>query len=231
MKIYTFQFIGNKHRQEDSFKISSDNAFFVLCDGVGGSEEGLEASQYVSNRLIELYESNSSDRFKLDYSIKLVSAELKAFYNEKKIATTLVAMQLKEGNAYLSSVGDSKLFYVHSNSSKSWTSKDDSLVQDLRDIGVLKSEEDMKSHPFRNKITKALNSTKLLTSISVNEINNIQSGDIFYLCSDGAIENIMSDQVLNLFSQKLLSFEQKSKHLEILASESIDNSTGILIQV
>lgn len=231
MKIYTYQFIGNKNRQEDYFGISKDNSFFVLCDGVGGSDSGLEASQYVSNRLIELYESDSIDGFQLEYSIKLVSAELNAIYKEKNIATTLVAIQLKEGNALISSIGDSKLFYHDVESSQSWTTKDDSLVQDLMDIGVLNSEEDMRIHPFRNRITKALNSTHLVTSVLIDEISNVGDGDLFFLCSDGAIENILSHEVISLFAKKLLTFEQKSKHLEILASESIDNSTGILIQV
>lgn len=231
MKICTFQFIGSKKEQEDYFRISDDSSFFVLCDGVGGSDSGIEASQYVANRLIELYESDSIEGFQLQYAIKLVSAELNAIYTKRKIATTLVAMQLKKGNGYVAAVGDSKLFYHHINSDRSWISRDDSLVQDLRDIGVLKSEEDMRNHPFKNKITKALNSTNVLTSVMVNEISNVRMGDLFFLCSDGAIENILSHQVIKLFSKRVLTFEEKSKHLEILASDSIDNSTGILVEI
>jgi serine/threonine protein phosphatase PrpC len=66
--------------------------------------------------------------------------------------------------------------------------------------------------------------------IQVKCIPNIKKGDIFILCSDGVLENMTSDDLVEIFSNSKLTFEENFKVLQNICTQySKDNNTAIAI--
>lgn len=235
MKIYSFQTIGNRQRQEDSFYISSDNKLFALCDGVGGSNDGQLGSITVKNSINNSYKLHCS--LKNSYDLKsIIESASTALYNTgyDNIATTLALLYLSDNKAYISHFGDTRIYFISKRNNKCFVTEDHSIVQELFKDGIIKTEEEMRKHPFRHMITKSLNSSKLLdyNSIEVETINDIESGDMFILCTDGVLENYNNEEIVSLFTDEAFDFESICKSLENTSRAlSKDNSTAIIIEV
>ena len=167
MIIKHFQTIGKKATQEDAFYISTDHRLFVICDGVGGRHHGDLASQSIVNELTRHYESPVSQKRTFGQIKKYLNASLQKLetlsddQNELKgISTTLALLYIKDDQYHTAHIGDSRIILLSSTNTSFWSTKDHSVVQELYDAGVLKSEMDMRTHPYRNRITRAITASE-----------------------------------------------------------------------
>jgi serine/threonine protein phosphatase PrpC len=147
-------------------------------------------------------------------------------------SSTLVILLLKEGKAYMTHVGDSKIIYIDKTHHEWWVSKDHSLVQELFEAGILGSEREMKTHPLRNRITLSMNSDSLIaeSEIKIDTLSKIHPGDIFMLCTDGVIENMTTDEIVKLCMEHPAetAFHQIRQYCQ---QNSKDNNTAIFIEI
>jgi PPM family protein phosphatase len=233
MRVLQFTQIGSRKKQEDSLFISDDNKLFVVCDGVGNSVDGAGASQSITNSIHHYYKGGH-ELLPEDTVKGLISnANMDLIHNQLVgSSSTLALLFLNFGNAYITHLGDSKIFYISQN--KWWATKDHSFVQELYEAGILASESEMKSHPLRSRITKAVTDEPLVIEddIHIKVIPNIIEGDIFILCTDGVLENLTSDELVDIFSNSKLSFEERFKTLQNICTQySKDNNTAVAILV
>lgn len=235
MRIFRFEHQGQRPKQEDSSYISDDRSLFLVCDGVGGSHNGGEASKAIVEIIGKQYSMMANADFESSLKRLVVQANYQLFelFNENKTAsTTLVLVLIKEDKAFITHLGDSKIFYIDKTKHEWWVSKDHSLVQELFEAGILETEREMKSHPLRNRITLSMNSDTLLAEdeIKINVVPKVNTGDIFILCTDGVLENITSDEMADLFTNKPI--EEAYLQLKSQCQEnSKDNNTAIIIEV
>jgi serine/threonine protein phosphatase PrpC len=237
MKVLSFEHQGQRPSQQDSSYISHDMSLFLVCDGVGGSMHGGEASRIIKDSIESQYKNRKISHVEKDLKEFLVQANynlLNTFSHTtaKAASSTLVLVLLKDGKAYTTHLGDSKIFYINKVTHEYWVSKDHSLVQELFEAGILESENEMKSHPLKNRITLAMSSDSLVDEleIKVDVIPNINKGDIFILCTDGVLENLTSDQMVELFTNNPI--EEAYKHVKSLCEEhSRDNNTAIFVEI
>lgn len=167
----------------------------VLCDGMGGESRGGLASkisvELISGRIKENYRENmggNSIRNLLISSINaansLVRAEAEKNGSEI-MGTTCVAAIIVDGNAFVVNVGDSRgyrLFTEGEDECIQQVTKDHSHVRELVESGQITAEQ-AKTHPERNKITRAIGAEEDITPDYFEFF--LKEGDMLLLCSDG----------------------------------------------
>ena len=240
MKIHYFQQIGQREYQQDFYWHEEELGLFVLCDGMGGAASGDVASEIVVDTIITkakdgLLPSSEENVQKLvALAETALSNRLETHPEEKGSGTTLTLLYLQSDKAIVAHIGDSRVYHIQTEENQVWHTEDHSFVQELFRSGVIKTEAEMRSHPQRNRITKALQASNKPKPIqaSVHIISPIKKGDIFILCSDGVLEPFSSEAFQNLCLDKTLSLNEKMEQIKNrCAKESKDNNTAYFIEL
>lgn len=230
--------IGQRPNQEDSIA-QWDNRLFVLCDGMGGHEKGEVASQTVCQSLVRWFEENIKDDLfsddQLREALEYAYSELDKFDDgsPRKMGTTLTLLYICNNGITAAHIGDSRIYHIrpHSNPSPTgevrrghsdailYQSRDHSLAYDLFQAGEITYEE-MATFPQKNIVTRAMTpgqDNRMRPDII--HITDIQPGDYFYMCSDGMLEQMSNDELVDIFSSKDTDAEKQS----ILIKDTLDN--------
>lgn len=208
---------------QDNFIISricENCTLCVVCDGMGGANSGNVASEIASEIFVEkvrkysaskinpkgILEINSDDACViLDGAVR--DANLAVYKKSQSAAvyrgmgTTLVAALFCDEVTYVANVGDSRLYLISDNTITQIT-HDHSYVQHLIDSGSL-SVEDARTHPYRNRITRAVGiQQELETDIYSVDLSGL---DICYLllCSDGLSGLLLPEDIYAIISSDL----------------------------
>lgn len=239
--------IGRKDQQEDAVwplfsDVSPNNPCIVLCDGVGGSEHGEVASQ-TSSKVIGEYltsvikEKQAVSEADLHQAVNLAYDELEKMDTDSSeggavsMATTLTCVCIHNDGILAAHMGDSRIYHIRPGQGLLYQSADHSLVNALLQAGELTLEE-AKTFPRKNVITKAIQPHgKKRYKAEVQHLTDIQNGDYIFLCSDGVLEQLTNERLVEILSMNC-SDEEK---LAILESESTDktkdNYTAYLIPI
>ena len=111
-----------------------------------------------------------------------------------------------------------------------YKSRDHSLVFELYQAGEI-SYQEMKSHPRKNQITRAMIAgSDNRQRMDVVHITNIQPGDYFMICSDGILERLDDEELMDLLTDGS-SDEQKRQKLVELTASNADNHSAYLVHV
>ena len=206
---------------------------FVLCDGVGGSDDGSFASKYICETIILSYEKRkikTSDDLK---EIVVKASKELTLVTDKYVATTLSLIYFGSDLVYLMHLGDTRVYYFNSKLLELKRTKDHSLVRDLFEAGILKSEAEMRTHPLKNRITRSINSKDVLDKKDIEHriIKNTSPGDIFLLCTDGVVE-VFNDTALKNMFIKEKCFTTLANRIESETNMlSHDNNSAILLEL
>lgn len=184
-------------------KVNDNTFWLVLCDGMGGMEDGDLASRrvcsYMAEMLEEVFVEYAPDDEIPDLLKKIVcfSNDMLADENIKRrtgglMGTTVVAAVVRGNNVTVAHCGDSRAYLIGKKSIKQMT-KDHSVVQELVDAGKLTPQQ-AANHPNRNVITRALGVEKGIRPDVTGF--RIQKGDILLLCSDGLSNMIQDSDIL-----------------------------------
>ena len=186
---------------EDSFLVLEEEAYFAVADGAGGHENGARAS-FLTASEIETYLKKptgvSDDTVPLD-TVKELALTTRAIHSANrtifkendggKMASTIVGCQLNHEKLLLEHVGDSRC-YLYRNKQLKQLTEDHSFVNDLFRSGKI-DREDMKTHKFRNVITRAIGVSNEVV-VDSQWVDFLRE-DIFLLCSDG-LTGFVSDE-------------------------------------
>ena len=228
--------VGKKRKiNQDSFGTAKNDwgEIFVVADGMGGHKGGEVASQITVDCVCNAFKNagdNISPAVLLDRSIHqandLVSSKAKEDPELEGMGTTIVAVIIKDEEAHIAHVGDSR-GYIFRNNQPVFKTKDHSFVQDLVDQGLI-SEEDAETHPKKNQILQAIGAGEIQPDISTQKLFK---DDYILLCSDGLSGEVNDPELL----QKLKSFGPMDacKNLVDLANErgGPDNITVIAVHI
>ena len=180
---------------QDAFvcgQLSDTVRFAVVCDGMGGANGGNIASamavRVIANRLAEGYRIGMSDDSLFNLLETTVAAANIEIYDAAQqdpqlqgMGTTAVIAVADDTHALIAHVGDSRA-YIYTEGQLQQLTRDDSIVQDMVDKGQL-TEEQARSHPRKNFITKALGVTE---DVEAGYLTcQLQAQDGLLLCTDG----------------------------------------------
>ena len=141
------------------------------------------------------------------------------------MGTTLEVCLIYNNRAYISHIGDSRIYRIRKNIIRQLT-QDHSYVQTLVKQGTITKEE-AKHHPKKNMLTKALGCNAFVEPDVM--VRGFQKDDILIMCSDGLTNMIDSAEILNIVQE---NFEIASNELIKKANENggMDNTTVIVIK-
>ena len=240
---YSFHQIGKRDYQQDSRFPDEDmpkdyKPFFVLCDGVGGSNHGEIASKTVCLSIAKAMKNvNFEKEFSFDDFQNVLTYMYDSLYKVMKTttlktSTTLTFLCFHKGGVLAAHIGDSRIYLLRPDFGVIYRSEDHSLVNALVHSGSITPDQ-AKNHPQSNYITRSVGYSENLEDrdgAKAVQLTDIQQGDYFFMCSDGVLENIDDDELLQILSQDI-SDEEKIKEIAQKSKNSSDNNTAILIGI
>ncbi len=241
--------VGRKRKHnEDAYLLDAERGLFVVADGMGGHAAGEVASRLTVESIQEFISGTEDDhdntwpfgynnRYSVDGNRLSTAVEranekvMRAVVNRpelKGMGTTVVAALFDERRATLVHVGDSRA-YLYRESELRRLTDDHSWVQEQVNAGIL-SEEEARSHPLKNVVTRALGGGAHV-AVDLMEIP-VGDGDRFLLCSDG-LTGMVSDEEITAALASPRPLEPIVRGLVDLANErgGVDNITAIMIEV
>ncbi len=203
---------------------SKERALLALADGMGGHSAGEIASKLALDAVFEVLK----DILKIDkIEDKIVNEQIiKAYFAAENnirewaeehgvssMGTTLVIAIILDNSIFFANVGDSR-GYIFGKDEIIQTTYDDSLVFSMAENGLI-SFRDIKIHPQKNIITKAIGAVKIDAPHIAKY--NLYKGDIVLLCCDGLWETVDEMEMFHILrknpieksAEKLLNLSLK----------------------
>lgn len=184
-------------------------AWAVVCDGMGGASGGDVASSVAVKTISEQITSGYRDgmgsksvKNMLDCAIAAANSTIyhMACSNEtlRGMGTTVVAVIVTGGLAYISHAGDSRAYILSAAGEIRQLTRDHSMVQELVETGRLTAEE-ARTHPRKNVITRALGvSNSINAEFSEAELSE---GDVLMICTDGLSNYISEEDIVHVIHE------------------------------
>jgi protein phosphatase len=183
------------------FALGRAGAVLMVADGMGGRAGGERASARAVTAVAETMVHGAGDGASpqnfvrrlgeaLDSANRMIHDEGMSADAYRGMGTTATLAGLLGGNVYVAQVGDSRAYLARGGELTRLT-RDQSLVQDMIDMGIL-SEEEAQSVPS-NQILQALGVAPTVEpAVTYHELRR---GDLLLLCSDG-LSGVVSDAEL-----------------------------------
>ena len=228
---------------EDDFLIMPEYCLFCVADGMGGHAAGEVASRLTLESIANFMDSinpktdvtapgDSSHKLftspALEASIDFANSRVCLEADGRMMGSTIVAGQFMNNELRLAHVGDSRAYLCNSGGLQQLT-EDHSLVYDLYLQGQI-SKEEMRIHPQRNIITRAIGSGAEV-KIAVQS-QAIKKGDLFLFCSDGLTSMLEDEQIADILNSGE-ELTQIGENLVQRANDAggRDNITVLLISI
>ena len=216
---------------EDASLVNLDKNLFVVADGVGGRAKGDVASKLTCEKINDGYSGGESFVDIIESAHRSVLEKSSQIEGAAGMSTTVVAAFLSDETFRLAWVGDSRAYlWKNKDADFRQISKDHSLVQVLRDKGVI-SEQEAMQHPNKNIITQAVGVADL-ENIAVDELEgDFELGDIMMLCSDGLSDMVDETHIRQVLGSDF-SLKEKCDHLisAALKGGGKDNVTVLVVE-
>ena len=240
---YSFTQAGSRPNQEDSRYPDCDmpergQHFFVVCDGVGGSEKGELASRTVCDAFgsalagFDWQREFTAADFERALDSAFASLESILTPENRDMATTLTFVAFHAGGCFIAHIGDSRVYYVRPGEGIVYRTDDHSLVNALVRAGVI-TEDEAATHPDRNVITRSVcvpDADHERSAATTANIADVRSGDYVLLCTDGVLKRLADDAIVDILSSDS-SDAAKCAHIAAMSVDSDDNNTAILVGV
>lgn len=257
MEIYMDSHVGIvRENNEDCSKIidlSGGARVLVVADGMGGHRKG-EVASCIATESVEKYflqnEATILERLQAAYADKTQESkiytclkdaiayanriifELSSTEEYRMMGTTVVLAVIFKNKAYIANVGDSRCYQlkeVDGITKLFLITKDNSLVQELIDMGEL-TEEEAEIHPQKNVITRAVGIDGTI-KVDIYSIE-LQKKNLLLLCTDG-LSGMLKDAEIEKILKGKASVEEKVRELirKALKNGGRDNVTVICAEI
>lgn len=236
MKVHQFSQQGKRSNNEDSLGING--CLLTVCDGMGGHNFGERASAFVKDALLQAFpEIRPLNKAEIQQQLNQVQTNLNLVLEKEpeleNMGTTFTGVFRTPDVWYAAHIGDSRIYLFRPSEQKLWHTWDHSLVGELMRTHEITVEAG-RFHHLSNRIAKAIIARKegKMATASIVKIDQLKKGDILLLCSDGVVEGWGDLELVRLFSDNSLSFEQKCEKIAQQCNEkSKDNNTAIIAEI
>jgi serine/threonine protein phosphatase PrpC len=230
--------IGNvKNVNQDSLTLKVANTSFgeaviaVLCDGMGGLQQGEVASAVVVRAFERWFIGELSGILKYGFKpddikqawngIALECNQKIAEYAKHKNAsmgTTLTVMLIVDDCYYISHVGDCRVYSMRDNISQ--ITIDQTFVAREIALGHMTAQQ-AKNDSRRNVILQCIGTGRELNPDFI--YGRVQAGESFLLCSDGFRHEVSDDEIYEYCHNKLLNIAwgdgKRNENSRIIATQ------------
>jgi serine/threonine protein phosphatase PrpC len=192
------------------FTIGDKGLVLVVSDGMGGALAGDVASRMAIEAVRDVLMGDNAGGPGCEPDATLVDCLKHATMQANRnihyksledsrcsgMGATLTGAAVKGDKLDLVQVGDSRAYVMRGQQIRLAT-KDQSLVQQLVDVGQI-SEEEAETHMFRNVILQALGAQTELAPATARI--QIRQGDMLLLCSDGLSGKLRNEEIRQIVS-------------------------------
>lgn len=201
-------------------KLAPKACLFAVADGMGGALYGEEASLIAVKSLVPCtFDELEACALRSVSNANLhICAEIEK-RGGGRMGSTLVALYVDDGKAVCCNVGDSRA-YLFRKGELHQLSVDDSRTAQMISLGVITPEQARK-HPARHEILQHLGifEDEMIIEPHFSQAENLQSGDVFLLCSDG-----LTDMVDDPTIKEIIKCGDDSKNItERLITAALEN--------
>ncbi|HLH63192.1 MAG TPA: protein phosphatase 2C domain-containing protein [Ktedonobacteraceae bacterium] len=219
---------------------SQDFGLFIVADGMGGHAFGQEAGHLAIQTMIEwvlprMAKGYAPDKIACREVLILgVQAANRELYRRNKeqgtqMGTTVNAVLILEGTAFIANVGDSRTYLYREASGLRKVTRDHSLVAYLVESGIIQPD-DIYRHPQRNRIYRSLGSEPFIPVDAF--IEPLQPGDTLILCSDGLWEMVRDLRMQEIVRQAPVPSQASHMLVDAALQEGgTDNVSVIVVRV
>ncbi|HEY5893240.1 MAG TPA: protein phosphatase 2C domain-containing protein [Chthoniobacterales bacterium] len=221
---------------------------FAVSDGMGGSHSGEFASRITLDKIGQLIvpsfkhsamglSTPFADIFtQLFNEIHRALSYLGGSYEEcAGMGATLSICWFTPGWMYYGHVGDSRIYYLPAQEKGKiqQITEDDTHVGWLLRNGKI-SEHEARVHPRRTVLQKALGGGHHYVDPQIGAVA-CESGDIFLLCTDGIVDGLYNDRILQLLRTPDINEAALDPARRLIAaslqSAARDNMTAMVVEV
>ena len=230
--------VRKENQDAYAVKTAFGHTICVVCDGMGGAAGGQLASRIGVDTFSAEMEKRLSQETKPD-RLREVSVVAVALANRAvreaartseeyhSMGTTLVSAILRDGEVLVDNVGDSRAYVVRGGGDITRITRDHSVVERLVEQGNI-TEEEARSHPTRNIITRALGPDREAFSDSYTV--SLEPGDCLLLCTDGLTGTVTDQELAREILRGTKDNRCLDRLLELAKEQGApDNVTAVLL--
>lgn len=224
MNKYSYSFTHPGHirmNNEDSYFSDDNSGLWIVCDGMGGHQEGNFASHLVTD-IFEQVKLNGSFDEKIEainsqfYNIhRILQKKAHKLGNDSIIGTTFVLLLIEGEKAVSIHCGDSRCYIYRS----------DALSMVTQDHAKRIKNENGE----RKALTKALSAPGEF-SLEIKKFQT-KKDDMFLLCSDGFYDNLLNSDIEEAMKADILEEGMRIISAKVLSGKADDNLTATLIKI
>lgn len=228
---------------EDAVAVDAEYGIAVVADGVGGHRAGEVASRMALDIVVERLRSKvtqlragARQPTPLQFAEQIIGEANRAIHAAAReqaacngMGTTLALALFHDQRVALLHVGDSRIYRLRDGQLQLLT-RDDSLLRDQIELGMISAEEAGASHN-RHLVTRALGTGERV-AVHLNE-EAVRGGDVFLLCSDGLNDLVEEGDIELIVDALQTNLAVAAGHLVQLANDNggYDNISVALVRV
>lgn len=201
--------IGGRTENQDALggAFFGENVILTVCDGMGGMNGGRVASKIASTEIIQTMLDTPKDKWTPEAIAQAVNNANGAIYRRsmsepqlRGMGTTTTILMLTREAAYLTHVGDSRIYQLRKGK-KLYRTFDHSRVFEMVSQNMI-TEEQARTSSFSNVITRALG-IRPQVEFKVEKLP-YKKGDRFILCCDGVWNCEPEPRIIDYFNREEL---------------------------
>ena len=233
--------VGRKRiANEDAYRFGTFNdgtVWAVVCDGMGGVHGGKIASStaidMVSQKIRKCYNPSMPISSVENLLLSSITTANCIVYDRgagdselEGMGTTIVAAIIKNNEACIAHVGDSRAYKISGDKIELLT-KDHSLVQEMLDLGQI-TQDEFVNHPRKNIITRAMGVDEKI-EIEFNTVS-FKKDEVLILCTDGLSGLVDKQELLEIYNNTDFS-TLSDKYIEAANDNGgVDNITAVVVK-
>ncbi|MFK2823968.1 PP2C family protein-serine/threonine phosphatase [Arcobacter sp. YIC-80] len=219
-KSFAFTHPGHIRKvNEDSFYISDEKGLWIVCDGMGGHDEGNFASHLITD-IFEQLELKGT----LEEKISLMSKQLQVIHSILQNKVDKLGKNIKIGTTLmLLCIEGNRGVCIHSGDSRCYNLRGEVLSTVTKDHSI----EIDDFYGYRKVLTSAISAPGDF-NIEVTRFI-VDPNDVYLLCSDGLYDNISSLTIKSSMEEQSLENGINKLKFNVLSSTADDNITAIMV--
>lgn len=220
--------VGESFLRDGSIDFSLDNPdlfFALVSDGMGGHDHGEMASEFLLRRIRESILPATDVGGGFQSWIRSVNAEMESISSRlamtRHMGCTLSGLIWQKNVVWVVNAGDSRTYRF----------RNGELLQ-LTEDHNFRRRSGYNFGPDRSKLVNCIGAGAS-AEVDVRDISgDVQSGDVFLVCTDGLYEMLSEQDILNVFSENFDSADSVARLTETAeAAGGRDNISLVVVKV
>lgn len=191
--------VGSAFLRDGSIDFSTDNPellFALVSDGIGGHDHGEMASEFLMSRIRESILPATDVGGRFQSWIRSVNAEMESISRRlamtRHMGCTLSGLIWQKNGVWVVNAGDSRTYRFRNGELLQLTEDHNFRRRSGYDFG-----------PDRSKLVNCIGAGAS-AEVDIRDISgDVQSGDVFLVCTDGLYEMLSEQDIFNVISENL----------------------------